>query len=66
MKKVLCVLVLLSLLMGCAKIERDIPEGSKSEEKMYRLYIVGKDDVHNVICYGNVNNSAAISCVKVR
>lgn len=59
-------LVSMFMVSSCQKIERDIPQGSQDNEKYYRLYVVGRDNANGVICYGNSNNNAAISCVKVK
>jgi len=65
--KVICGFVILMLMLSsCQKVEDDVPSSSQNDARYSRLYIVGRDDTNGVICYGNKNTNAALSCVKVR
>lgn len=62
------ILIGLSLLFtSCQKVEIPVSNVNDENKPPNHLYIVGRDDINGVICYGNmVRAGGGISCVKVK
>jgi hypothetical protein len=66
MKRLLAVLAVSAMLIGCDKIPPFYKEKPPDSKTIGYLMIVGVDDEHGVVCYSHSNNSIGISCVKVK